>query len=81
VVTRVEELVAAGRRAAAIDLLVKARKTHPRDARLAYHAGLLFMNRMWWPDGLKNRGDPARPELQDRCSSRPVARSTRGHYD
>jgi serine/threonine-protein kinase len=54
IVTRVEELVSAGRRDAAINLLVKARKTHPRDARLAYHAGLLFMNRMWWPDGLKN---------------------------
>jgi hypothetical protein len=52
-VERAEHLVASGRRGAAIDLLVKARKTHPQDPRLPYHAGLLYMDQMWWADGLK----------------------------
>jgi hypothetical protein len=37
----------------AIDLLVKARRTYPEDARLPYRAGLLYMEKLWWPDGLK----------------------------
>jgi eukaryotic-like serine/threonine-protein kinase len=40
-------------RESAIELLVKARKTYPRDARLAYHAGLLYLDKMWWGEGLK----------------------------
>jgi serine/threonine-protein kinase len=52
----VEELLAQSdglARDAAIDLLVKARKTYPDDARLPYRAGLLYLDRMWWADGLK----------------------------
>ncbi len=37
----------------AIDVLVKARRSHPTDARLPYRAGLLYLEKMWWPDGLK----------------------------
>jgi serine/threonine-protein kinase len=40
-------------RGRAIDLLVKARKAYPSDARLPYRAGLLYMDEMWWADGLK----------------------------
>ena len=50
---RAAELARAGRRETAIDLLVKARKTYPTDARLPYRAGLLYLDRMWWADGLK----------------------------
>ena len=50
---RADELASSGRRDAAIELLVKARKTYPDDARLPYHAGLLYLDRMWWADGLK----------------------------
>jgi hypothetical protein len=50
---RANELDAAGRREAATELLVKAQKTYPDDARLPYRAGLLYMDRMWWADGLK----------------------------
>ncbi|NVB80270.1 MAG: serine/threonine protein kinase [Kofleriaceae bacterium] len=52
----VDELLAQAEtlsREAAIDLLVKARKTYPDDARLPYHAGLIYLDRMWWADGLK----------------------------
>lgn len=34
-------------------MLVKARKTYADDARLPYRAGLLYLERMWWADGLK----------------------------
>ena len=37
----------------AIAVLLDARKKYPKDARLPYHAGLLYMDQMWWPDGLK----------------------------
>ena len=52
-VARAGELASAGRREAAIDLLSKARRTYPADARLPYLAGLLYLDKMWWADGLK----------------------------
>jgi hypothetical protein len=42
-VAQAEELVSQRRQDAAITLLVKARRTHPRDGRLPYHAGLLYL--------------------------------------
>jgi tRNA A-37 threonylcarbamoyl transferase component Bud32 len=53
VLTRADELVAQRWRDGAIDVLVKGQRAHPKDARLPYRAGLLFMEKMWWPDGLK----------------------------
>lgn len=50
---RADTLARDGQRGDAIELLVKARKTYPDDARLPYHAGLLYLDRMWWDDGLK----------------------------
>jgi eukaryotic-like serine/threonine-protein kinase len=52
-VAQADTLVASGRRDAAINLLVKARRSHPGDGRIPYRAGLLYLNKMWWPDGLK----------------------------
>ena len=52
-VAQAEELVATRRREAAISLLVKARPTYPRDARLPYHAGLLYLEKMFRTDALK----------------------------
>lgn len=40
-------------REAAIDYLVKARKTYPQDARLPYEAAKRYLDKMWWADGLK----------------------------
>ncbi len=37
----------------AIELLTKARKTYPNDARLPYEASKLYLGKMWWADGLK----------------------------
>jgi hypothetical protein len=51
-IARAPELAAAGRHKAAVDLLVKARKTYPKDARLPYHAGRLYLDRMYFADGL-----------------------------
>jgi serine/threonine-protein kinase len=49
---RAGALAAAGRHKPAVDLLVKARKTYPKDARLPYHAGRLYLDRMFFADGL-----------------------------
>jgi serine/threonine-protein kinase len=53
VIAQAREMSASGRREAAIDLLVKARKSHPKEARLAYEASKLYLDKMWWADGLK----------------------------
>jgi len=50
---RADELIRASQREAAINLLVKARPTYPADARLPYRAGLLYMEKMFRSDGLK----------------------------
>jgi len=47
------EMSAAGRREPAIDLLLRARKTYPKDARVPYQASKLYLEKMWWVDGLK----------------------------
>jgi len=51
-VARARGMAAGGRLKPAIDLLAKARKTHPQDARLPYHAGLLYLDKMYFADGL-----------------------------
>lgn len=52
-VVQAKQMTNAGRREAAIDMLVKARKTYPKDARLPYEASKLYLEKMWWADGLK----------------------------
>ena len=47
------ELAASGRREAALDLFLDARKTYPKDARLAYQASKLYLDKMYKADGLK----------------------------
>jgi eukaryotic-like serine/threonine-protein kinase len=51
-VTRAARLAEGGQLKPAIDLLVKARRTYPEDARLPYHAGKLYLDRMFFADGL-----------------------------
>ena len=34
-------------------MLLDAKKTYPKDARLPYHASKLYLDKMWWDDGLK----------------------------
>jgi eukaryotic-like serine/threonine-protein kinase len=46
-------LADAGRREPALDLLLKARKTYPKEARIPYEASKLYLEKMWWADGLK----------------------------
>ena len=52
-VKQAHDLDGAGQRQAAIDLLLRARKTYPSDARLPYEASKLYLDKMWWVDGLK----------------------------
>lgn len=51
-VARAQELAASGRLKPAIDLLAKARRQHPQDARLPFHAGMLYVDKMYFGDGL-----------------------------
>ena len=60
VLSRANEYVANGRREAALDLLVGARKTFPDDARIAYLAGKVYFAKLWWNDGLKQFRDAVR---------------------
>jgi hypothetical protein len=53
ILARANEAAAAGRRQAALDTLLDARKAYPKDARLAYEASKLYLEKMWWDDGLK----------------------------
>jgi serine/threonine-protein kinase len=50
---RAKAMAASGRREPAIELLTKARKTYPQDARLPYEASKLYLGKMWWADGMK----------------------------
>jgi serine/threonine-protein kinase len=52
-VTRATDLASGGQREGAIDMLLKARKTYPDDARLPYNLAKLYLEKMWWADGLK----------------------------
>jgi len=51
-IARARQLAAGGRLKPAIDLLAKARKTYPQDGRLPYHAGLIYLEKMYFADGL-----------------------------
>jgi len=51
-VARAGGLAASGRLKPAIDLLAKARKTYPQDPRLPYHAGVIYLDKMYFADGL-----------------------------
>ncbi|MDQ3368885.1 MAG: hypothetical protein M3680_25965, partial [Myxococcota bacterium] len=64
VLSRANQFIANGRREAAIDLLISARKTFPGDARLAYLTGKLFFDKLWWTDGLRHLKDAVRLDPQ-----------------
>ncbi len=53
IIAQADQHLARRWREGAIDVLVKGRRTHPNDPRLPYRAGLLYLEKMWWPDGLK----------------------------
>ena len=53
VIAKADQHLARRWRDGAIDVLVKARRTYPDDPRLPYRAGLLYLEKLWWPDGLK----------------------------
>jgi serine/threonine-protein kinase len=77
-VVRADKLVAAGDRRHAIDLLVKARKAHPSDARLPYHAGLIYVDNLWFADGLKQLRAAIALEPNLRSDARLITAVVRG---
>jgi hypothetical protein len=52
-VAKAKDLAANGRREQALDALLAARKSYPKDARIHYHAALLYLEKLYWVDGLK----------------------------
>jgi hypothetical protein len=67
VVARANELLAAGRREAALDVALVGRKSYPDDARIAYVAGQILFAKLYWSDGLKQLRDAIRldPHYRD----------------
>ena len=83
---RATGLAASGRRQAAIDLLLDARKTYPRDARIPYEASKLYFEKLWWADGLKQARaaialDPAYREDAELIKHVLKGFNTTAHYD
>jgi hypothetical protein len=62
-----KKLVEAGNTQAAIDALGKARKVYPNSALLAVTLGKLYMEKMWWADGLVHLRDAVKldPSLKN----------------
>ena len=51
-VARAGQLAAGGRLKPAIDSLARARRAHPQDARLPFAAGMLYVDKMFFADGI-----------------------------
>lgn len=52
-VAHATDLASGGQREGAIKSLLEARRTYPDDARLPYTLAKLYLEKMWWADGLK----------------------------
>jgi tetratricopeptide (TPR) repeat protein len=72
------DLLARGQRAAAIDLVVAARKLYPGDARLPYLLGKLYFERLYWTDGLKMFRDAIRLDPSYRSDAELIKIVLRG---
>jgi tetratricopeptide (TPR) repeat protein len=57
---RASDLYANGDLEPAIDVVIKARRTHPESAQLAYLAGKIYFAKLWWTDGVKAFRDAIR---------------------
>ncbi len=77
-VTRATELASNGRRQDAIDTLLKARKTYGKDARLPYTLAKLYLDKMWWADGLKQARDALALDPQLRSDADLIKLALRG---
>jgi len=67
IVANANQLAAAGKVDAAIDLLVDARRVYPKHAVLPATAGKLYFSKLWWNDGIANLREAIRidPALRD----------------
>jgi serine/threonine-protein kinase len=54
IIANANELAAAGKVDAAIDVLIDARRVYPTRAALPLAAGKLYFSKLWWNDGLVN---------------------------
>jgi eukaryotic-like serine/threonine-protein kinase len=59
-IDRAHDMIAAGQREDALQLLLAARKVFPDDARVAYHAGKVYFDKKWWNVGLRHLRETVR---------------------
>ncbi|HET9993466.1 MAG TPA: hypothetical protein VFQ65_33245, partial [Kofleriaceae bacterium] len=57
---RASDLYANGDLEPALDVVTKARRTHPESAQLAYLGGKIYFAKLWWTDGVKSFHDAIR---------------------
>jgi serine/threonine-protein kinase len=57
---RASDLYANGDLEPALDVVTKARRTHPESAQLAYLDGKIYFAKLWWTDGVKAFRDAIR---------------------
>jgi serine/threonine-protein kinase len=73
-----DELVAAGKLDAALDVLAKARRDRPNEASLPYAAGKIYFAKLWWADGIKSFRDAIRLDPRYRSDPELIKIAIRG---
>jgi tetratricopeptide (TPR) repeat protein len=73
-----DELVAAGKLDAALDVIVKARRDHADQAALPFAAGKIYFAKMWWADGIKSFRDAIRLDPSYRADPELIRIAIRG---
>ena len=75
---RANDLVAGGQKSAALDLVLAARKTSPGDAHLAFLAGRLYFDKLYWTEGLKQLRETLRLDPRFRLDPELIKTVLRG---
>ncbi len=73
-----DELVAAGKLDAALDVLAKARRDHADQAALPFAAGKIYFAKLWWADGIKSFRDAIRLDPHYRTDPELIKIAIRG---
>ena len=75
---RANDLVAGGQKSAALDLVLAARKLSPRDPRLAFLAGRLCFDKLYWTEGMKHLREAIRLDPRYRLDPELIKTVLRG---
>src|SRR5207245_10067854 len=78
VAIEVDDLVTAGERDRALDIVLKARRDNPQNAAFAFTAGRLYFSKLYWTDGIKNFRDAIRLDPTYRTDPDLIKTTLRG---